>query len=63
MPGKRVKLSDVFINHKIPQRFRAGWLLVTVDDEPAWVAGVRLAHPWRVSEKTRQVLQLRLEKM
>jgi tRNA(Ile)-lysidine synthetase-like protein len=43
MPGKTVKLSDLFINHKIPRRLRRRWPLVCVGDEIAWVPGLRVS--------------------
>jgi len=50
--GKSMKLSDFMINLKIPQRARDGWPLVCMDDEIAWVAGQRLADPFRLKDRT-----------
>lgn len=38
------KLSDVFINAKLPQRARAAWPLLCKGDEVVWAPGLRLAH-------------------
>jgi tRNA(Ile)-lysidine synthase len=62
MSGASVKLQDFFVNVKLPRRARKRWPLVCVDDEIAWVGGLRLAHPFRVTEKTRRVLKLTLRK-
>lgn len=62
MPGQRVKLSDLFVNLKIPKRFRKGWPVLCVDDEIAWVPGLRMGHRYRCADSTRRVLALRLEK-
>ncbi len=62
MSGASVKLQDFFVNVKLPRRARAKWPLVCVGDEIAWVGGLRLAHPFRVTEKTRRVLKLTLRK-
>lgn len=43
MHGHRQKLSDIFVNAKIPQRFRAAWPIVTTGEEVIWVAGLRVA--------------------
>jgi len=50
-PGDRLalahghqKLSDLFINAKLPQRARAAWPLLCAGDEIVWVPGLRLAH-------------------
>lgn len=63
MSGASVKLQDFFVNVKLPKRARAKWPLVCVEDEIAWVAGLRLAHPFRVTEKTRQVLVLQMKRL
>jgi tRNA(Ile)-lysidine synthase len=63
MPGKQVKLSDLFVNLKIPKRARPKWPLLCIGDEIAWVVGLRLAHRWRVTDQTRQALCLRLIKI
>lgn len=41
MPGKTVKLSDLFINNKIPKRLRARWPVVWAGEQIAWVPGLR----------------------
>ena len=62
MAGKAVKLSDFMINVKIPRRARDTWPLVCVGKQIAWIPGVRLAEPFRITETTRKVIQLRLER-
>ncbi len=54
----RKKLKDFFIDRKVPSYRRDSVPLVTVGDEILWVAGLRIAHPYRVTEKTERVLQL-----
>ncbi len=63
MPGKSIKLSDLFVNLKIPHRLRKKWPLVWVDDEIAWIPGLRLAEAFKVSEATRRVWKLSLRKV
>ncbi len=60
MDGRSVKLSDFFVNVKLPKRARAKWPLVCVGDEIAWLAGYRIAHPFRITEKTKRVVHLSL---
>lgn len=50
-PGDRLalahghqKLSDLFINAKLPQRARAAWPLLCAGDDIVWVPSLRLAH-------------------
>lgn len=61
MEGKSVKLQDFFVNRKVPKRARERWPLVCVGDEIAWVVGLRLAHPFRVTGLTKRVLRLQLQ--
>ncbi len=63
MPGQTMKLSDLFINLKIPKRFRKSWPVACVEDEIAWVPGLRMGHRYRCADSTRRVLVLRLEKV
>jgi tRNA(Ile)-lysidine synthase len=63
MPGKTVKLQDLFVNLKIPKRMRNKWPLVCVSDEIVWVAGLRMSHRYRVTEKTRQAVHLQLKRL
>lgn len=63
MSGASVKLQDFFVNIKLPRRARAHWPLICVGDEIAWVGGLRLSHKFRVTETTRRVLKLGLQKV
>lgn len=56
-PGSK-KLKDFFIDQKIPSSRRALLPLVTCGDEIIWVAGVRIAHPYRVTEQAEKILLL-----
>jgi tRNA(Ile)-lysidine synthase len=62
MDGKTVKLQDFFVNAKVPRRIRKSWPLVVVGGEIAWVMGMRLAQPFRVTEKTRRAVRLQVMK-
>lgn len=52
------KLSDVFIDRKIPKRKRASTPVIEVDGEIVWVVGVATSERCRVAEGTRNVVQL-----
>lgn len=56
-PGSR-KLKDIFIDKKIPRRMRDAIPLVTGGERILWVAGVDIAHDYRVTEATKRVLHL-----
>jgi tRNA(Ile)-lysidine synthase len=62
MENGSLKLSDLFINLKIPRRARPAWPLVCAGEQVVWVAGLRTAHPLRVTEKTTRVIKLSLQK-
>jgi len=63
MNRQTVKLREFYINVKIPQRARAGWPLVCAGEQIVWVPGYRLAHPFRVNEKTKRVLKLTIQQL
>ncbi len=63
MPRQTVKLSDLFVNLKIPKRLRKNWPVVCVDDEIAWVPGLRMGEKFKVNAQTQQVLKLELKKL
>lgn len=56
MDGHSQKLSDFFVNEKIPQRAREHWPLLCNGDEIVWVPGYRPAHPYRLTVETRKVI-------
>ncbi|MCW5878637.1 MAG: tRNA lysidine(34) synthetase TilS [Anaerolineales bacterium] len=60
LEGSHQKLSDFFINAKLPQRARAGWPLVCSGETIVWVAGYRPAHPVRLQAASQRVLHLQL---
>lgn len=62
MGGQTVKVREFYINVKIPKRAREKWPLVCVGKDIVWVPGYRIAHPFRVTGKTKRLLYLHLEK-
>ena len=59
-PGKK-KLSDFFIDRKVPASKRAGTLVVTTKGRIAWVAGHEIDDRFKVDSKTRKILILELK--
>lgn len=57
---QRQKLSDFFINQKIPRRAREFWPIVSVAGSILWVAGLRIAQAWRLTGQEVEVLHLQL---
>jgi tRNA(Ile)-lysidine synthase len=60
MNRQTVKLREFYIKVKIPRRARAKWPLVCAGDKIVWVPGFRLAHPFRINEKTKRAVKLTL---
>lgn len=60
MGGHSVKLSDFMINEKLPRRARNGWPLVCSGDQIAWVPGLRIADPFRITDATQGAVKLEL---
>lgn len=60
MNGDSIKLSDFFVNVKLPQRARARWPLLCAGGVIAWAPGYRPAHPFRLTASTRQALYFSL---
>lgn len=56
MDGHEMKISDFFINVKLPQRARDRWPLLCMGQKVVWVPGYRPAHSFRLTESTRQAL-------
>jgi tRNA(Ile)-lysidine synthase len=56
MDGHTQKLSDFFVNVKMPQRAREKWPLLCCGDEIVWVPGYRPSHTHRLTESTTSVL-------
>lgn len=57
-PGGK-KLKDFYIDQKVPKHRRNSYpLIVSPQDEIVWIAGLRIAHPYRVTRRTEKVLTL-----
>ena len=60
MDGHVMKISDFFINVKLPQRARDRWPLLCMGEKVVWVPGYRPAHPFRLTDSTKQALYFSL---
>lgn len=56
------KLKEFMIDQKVPFNKRDTVTLISCGEEILWVAGIRIAHPYRVTETTEKVLVLELRK-
>ena len=56
MDGHSQKISDFFVNEKVPQRARDHWPLLCAGDEIVWIPGYRPAHRHRLKDTTQHVV-------
>ncbi|MBE0408634.1 MAG: tRNA lysidine(34) synthetase TilS [Anaerolineales bacterium] len=63
MEEHSVKLSEYMINLKIPRRVRDAWPLISTEGDIVWAPGIALAHPFRLTEATRQAVYMKLYKL
>lgn len=57
MKGEK-KLQDFFVDLKVPREERMLVPIVTANQEIAWVAPYRIAHPYRITDATKRILKL-----
>ena len=60
--GGTQKLKSFFINEKIPQDRRDEIMLVADESHILWVEGYRVNPVYRVTEHTKHVLEIRINK-
>jgi tRNA(Ile)-lysidine synthase len=60
LEGHSVKISDMMVNVKMPQRARAGWPLICNLDEVLWVPGYAVSHTSRVRPDTGRIFHITL---
>jgi tRNA(Ile)-lysidine synthase len=58
----RMKVSDLMINRKVPRLARENWPLLISQGDVAWVPGLHVAHPFRVTADTHNTLRLAVKK-
>ena len=58
--GGSAKLNRIMIDYKIPQRARANWPLVVVNDQVVWIVGKVLGEIGRIPPDTDKCVRLRL---
>lgn len=56
MDGHSQKLSDFFVNAKMPQRARDRWPLLCAGEEIVWIPGHRPAHRHRLKDTTKNIV-------
>lgn len=61
MHGRHIKLSDYFVNHKIPQKMREFFPLVCDGEAILWVVGQRRSEKGLIAPNTSHVIHFRLK--
>jgi tRNA(Ile)-lysidine synthase len=62
MDGRQVKVSDFFVNVKMPRRVRRNWPLVCLGNVISWIPGYRISHLHRLTASSTQAVFLQLFK-
>jgi len=62
MNGKSIKISDYWINRKVPLQARINWPLIVCKDEIIWIPGFQQAHNTRVTDETQKIIVLQLKR-
>jgi tRNA(Ile)-lysidine synthase len=63
MAGKTIKMSDFWIDRKVPERAKKYWPLILCSDKIVWIPGFQPSHEAMVTDKTKNVLLLKLLKI
>jgi tRNA(Ile)-lysidine synthase len=61
MTGRK-KLSDYWIDNKVPREMRKTIPLVFKDDDLIWMAGYQIHDQYKVSPSTKRLLRIELKK-
>ncbi|MGB9586195.1 MAG: tRNA lysidine(34) synthetase TilS, partial [Anaerolineales bacterium] len=62
MEGKSIKISDIFINRKIPQDVRSNYPLICDTQRIIWLPGYTISDSVRITPVTKNMLHLIVEK-
>jgi tRNA(Ile)-lysidine synthase len=61
--GKSQKLSDLWINNKIPKRVRSSWPIILSENKIIWIPGFQPSYFHRITEETRKPIRMEIIKM
>ncbi len=58
--GNSQKLSDFFVNQKVPARARTRWPVLCAGEDVIWVPGYRMAEPYKLLASSSKVARFRV---
>jgi tRNA(Ile)-lysidine synthase len=61
--GHHTKISDIFINHRIPKDARQAYPILCDSSEIIWVPGIMISEKCKVTPDTKKILHLRFTKV
>jgi len=61
--GKSKKISDYFADRKVPLRKRQLIPVIRIDDKVVWVCGYRMDDRFKVTKKTKKILQMNIKQL
>jgi tRNA(Ile)-lysidine synthase len=62
MKGHTIKISDYFINQKVPRRERENWPILYSNHEIIWVVGYQINDEYQINEETKKILKISVDK-
>ena len=61
MPKQTMKLTDLFINLKIPKRYRENYPILTHNGKIIWILGLRRAEALKIDQASKEMITLKLK--
>jgi tRNA(Ile)-lysidine synthase len=62
MKGHTIKVSDYFINQKVPRNERENWPILYSNHEIIWVVGYQISDEYQINRETKRILKISVNK-
>ena len=62
MPRQSAKLTDIFINHKIPRRYRPTYPILVDDEKVLWVPGQKRSDKTKITPSSEEVIVIKIRR-
>jgi len=63
MEGHTLKISDYFINQKVPRKERENWPILYSNHEIIWVVGYQINDEYQIDKETKKILKISVNKI